>query len=58
MPDPEDPRQSLTLTEHEARVIRLYLERVAKRLDNAPGSSAYRSSMNFAAKIVRDSKPD
>lgn len=41
-----------------ARVIRLYLERVAMRLEHTNASHVYYNAFKQAARIVRESKPD
>lgn len=41
-----------------ARIIRLEFERVAKRVEQEVGNSAYRCAFAKAARIIRASKPD
>lgn len=55
---PPDPDSSHLLDPHTARIVRLYLERVAIRLERAEAGSSYRMGLGFAAKIIRASKPD
>ena len=41
-----------------ARIIRLYLERIACKLERVETNSAYRSAYNRIARLIRESKPD
>lgn len=56
---PEDKQpKSYALTPEAARLVRVYLERVATALERAAGSTTYKSAHRNAAKIIRRLKPD
>jgi len=46
------------ITEHDARIARLYLERAARRIERYRASNTYMVALRIAARIIRESKPD
>ena len=47
-----------SMDEYTSRLIRLYLERVAMRLERVEAGQSYRCGLRFAARLIRASKPD
>jgi hypothetical protein len=41
-----------------ARIVRLYLERAARRVERYKASDSYMTALRIASRIVRESKPD
>jgi len=55
---PPAQEKSLPFDPETARIIRLYLERVALRIERMAANRTYTNALKIAARMVRDSKPD
>lgn len=55
---PPDDEPALTMPPETARIVRLYLERVAMRIERISASPNYTTAYRAAARLVRDAKPD
>ena len=58
IPDLPDEAEPSNMAPETARLIRLYLERVAAKLERVQASATYMNAFRRAAKMVRESKPD
>lgn len=55
---PAKETRSLELDPETARIIRLYLERVACRVERTAAGASYMSAFKIAAQLIREQKPD
>ena len=58
VPELPDEITPPSLPPEVARLIRLYLERAAMKIERIQASPAYISAFKLAARILRESKPD
>lgn len=54
----EEEKKSLPLTPDVARLVRLYMERVAVKLEQQHSSYSYKSALRHAVRCIRALKPD